>query len=217
MPSALGKSAILDRLGEKDGKKGYALGAPVEIDGERFILSCLVRRVPNSQRLYVYELDAEKELRAPSTDASAKNKFLVELNSGQPGTINNVLHKLYAVNPLRENISIPLNQQTGEPATEFVSKIEIVITQGLINVSELYPRDAARKLYDTVGGDLSQRKRLTRSAAEAGLRIDFRAVDEAIAQGRPATTVKDLFLKAMTLDPSKQQSPKNNVKKGKTK
>lgn len=74
------------------------LAAPVEMGGNRYVLSAIVKRDSdsNTQRLYVHEMDLEKELQALSTDASARKD---ELNSEQLGVMSSVLRGIYSVKP----------------------------------------------------------------------------------------------------------------------
>lgn len=88
------------------------LAAPVEMGGNRYVLSAIVKRDSDriTQRLYVHEMDLEKELQALSTDASARKG---ELNSEQLGVMSSVLRGIYSVKP--DNVSKVTDPDTGEP------------------------------------------------------------------------------------------------------
>lgn len=73
-------------------------------------LPALVREDSQTRRVCVHEMDLEKRLQVPSTDASAETD---ELNSERLGVMNGVLRDIYWVNP-----------EAGEPVVYHGSGIE---------------------------------------------------------------------------------------------
>lgn len=93
----------------KGNQQGYFVGAPIEINGERYIGAVLVRRDANIQRMYVHEVFIKKQLQENASTGTRN-----ERTGADSGAIGSVLQRIFSVKAPDGNTAPPSSGQTGE-------------------------------------------------------------------------------------------------------
>lgn len=95
VPQIISRGRILLE-GEKDGRAGVFLGAPISITGKDYVAIALVRKAAESNRFYLHEVVLKERLQNASKSQTAENRLSSAANSG---AIRSILEDLFSVKP----------------------------------------------------------------------------------------------------------------------
>jgi hypothetical protein len=112
------KGAIVHRArqGQED---SFYISAPVDISGNSNVVTVLVRRDPNTQRMYLHSVTLKENL-LNSRVSSADTKVSERSGSTNSGDMFSVLQSLLNFNP--DSVSKVIDPETGEPRVEAIGK-----------------------------------------------------------------------------------------------
>ena len=194
VPDVLKEGAIVGRdllRNAHDNSRYFYFAAPVEIKKEGFVCVVTVKSSPHSNRIYVHEVGAKKELQAIELTSGTYAAY-AGMNHGPiaTGAIKSVLQRIYLVKS--EQLRFPCHPTSGEPTRDFLlSRKE----PPLIDLRGLCPREAGRKLFEETQGDIRHLALMEASAASVGLRLDKEAIRN--VQGQHPLAIHDVMLKAL--------------------
>ena len=103
VPEIIGKGEVIGSQKKygPTGMAGHFLGAPIEIDGKRFVAIAVVRQDANIQRFYLHEVIPTEKLQQPPKTGAAQ----AQRTGVATGAIKNILQEIFPVNESLEQRS----------------------------------------------------------------------------------------------------------------
>nr|AAW31836.1 VirB12 [Dichelobacter nodosus] len=179
----------------RDNERSYFVSAPISINQVESVATVLVHKDMNIQKMYLHSVIEKENLLMPlqcRTDQMQKApRHPTSLTSAD---IQNVLHIALTVNTEKHLQQTP-NAHTPTKQTE-----------SLINLRDLCPREAGKKLFQVTQGALSQWDLMQRSAAAAGFKLDKAAI--LAVQGQHPLIIEDTLMKAVKVNVRHTQNEK---------